>query len=266
MTHEFSSHDSWLARQRHGVARAVPALFGRRAASPSDEDLRRGLDGLLEEARGAASEAGAWDLPDDFLESIEPSLNRVVRTRPEMFDVAPAMMAAQLAAVQQELHRLEPDLSVRTLQTPSRLPRGIGIGRVATVVAGMLVVVAGLGLRGVPATTSGRIAVAALVGVGAAVEAASRWARGAPQRRRARRQRRLQAEAAWLSVEIRRSERSSARLDRWIAGARRLVEAEYRRYRARAARAMEPSRKSTMPRALEVRHGELSGVIHSAHG
>jgi hypothetical protein len=102
------------------------------------------------------------------------------------------------------------------------------------------------------------------VTIGASV---SRWAIRRDRRQQRRLQRRLRFEQAWLQREMRRAARMREQLDRWISETRLLVEAEYRRYRARAACVRESSPHSAVrgPRPLGLRHGE-SGGTHAACG
>jgi hypothetical protein len=256
--------DAWVTRSRSALLRVLAAFRKGRAPRFADGDLQRRFDALLADAREAGSEAGAWDLSDDFLESIEPRLRRLLRNGSEVCEIDPALLATQVGALSQDLQRLEADGGVRDTPAPSPLASGVGgaLGHLACAV----VTVVGLQFFGVPMASSGLIGVAVLAGGMALTEAAGRWTRGRATRQRSRRERRLRAEIAALEAEIRRAVRARARVDQWVTESRQLVEAEYRRYRVRAARAMEAPRHASAPgpRAFQVPHEESSGVPYVA--
>jgi hypothetical protein len=222
------------------------------------DDLQGQLDALLAEAREAGSEAGAWDTSDDFLASLEPRLRRLVCPVPDACELDPALLAGQVEELTRALQRLQDDGRVHPSSGPALLVSGVA-GALGVVACGMVTVVA-LHVWGLPIATSGLVGLAVCAGGWAVLEAIARWAQSRAHRQQTRRQRRLQKEVTALEADFRRTVRARARLDRWVADSRDLVEAEYRRYRTRAARAMVPAFVAPGPQTLSVQRADVGGV------
>ncbi|MGE3512854.1 MAG: hypothetical protein AB7N65_28665, partial [Vicinamibacterales bacterium] len=151
-----------VTRWRDAVMRVVRGCIGGGAWGPSGDELQRLLDCLLAEAREAGSEAGAWDLPDAFLESVEPRLRALLRRRPEALELDPAVLAVQIGALTQECQRLDAAGSME----PGPGAPGLAIGRAGAVglLACAVVTVVGLQLQGVPLASAALVGSAGFVG------------------------------------------------------------------------------------------------------